>query len=369
MKILHVCKKYPDALGGDAVVVSNLVNQQQKSGHNVSVLTSNCEEIVNSEIVYKFGLKDTPSNLDKITLKRIASLLVLFFKAYGIIKHTKPDIIHTHSVDMACIISFAARHFHVPIVHTFHIVTFNDKRQSLIRRKTELLLLRLSGPKIVTAPNMYEVRSLRSAGVKNAQLLPNGVDLSQWGRNEKIKKSNKFQFVSVGRLEAQKDFESLISAVKILSEDNTVKFHLTIVGDGSKKQFLNNKIKQLKLTSVVDIKPPLTQQELNSLYAKSDCFVIASLWETTPLTFLEACAAGLPVISTKVGILREESENRIALLVDISNINSLASAMRQIILNYDLAIALNHQSMMEIMKKYTWEHISDNLNQKYEKLI
>ena len=79
MKIMHVLKKYPRALGGDAVVVANLQKQQEAAGHQTAIVTSNCDEIINGKHIYKCGLKDTPTGLDKITPKRLLSLISLFF--------------------------------------------------------------------------------------------------------------------------------------------------------------------------------------------------------------------------------------------------------------------------------------------------
>ncbi len=64
MKILHISKKYPQALGGDAVVVSNLQKQQLAAGHQVVIVTSNCDEIASAKHVYKVGLNDTAAGLD-----------------------------------------------------------------------------------------------------------------------------------------------------------------------------------------------------------------------------------------------------------------------------------------------------------------
>jgi len=135
MNILHVCKKYPLALGGDAVVVANLQKQQQAAAHQVAIVTSNCDEIQCGAHIYKLGLKDTPAGLDVITLRRMASLLVLLFKMFVILPKERPDVIHTHSIDMAFFASFAARLYGIPIVHTFHIVTFYDATQPALRRR------------------------------------------------------------------------------------------------------------------------------------------------------------------------------------------------------------------------------------------
>ena len=65
MNILHVTKKYPNALGGDAVVVSNFVKFQRADGHQVTILTNNCDEIDDDVKTLKIGLKATSSDLDR----------------------------------------------------------------------------------------------------------------------------------------------------------------------------------------------------------------------------------------------------------------------------------------------------------------
>ena len=56
MKILHLTKKYPDAFGGDAIIVSNLESEQTKLGHKISILTPNCPEIRAKENVFKLRI-------------------------------------------------------------------------------------------------------------------------------------------------------------------------------------------------------------------------------------------------------------------------------------------------------------------------
>ena len=204
MKIMHVCKKYPGAMGGDAIVVANLQKQQEKAGHTVAIVTSNCDDIKKGRHIYKIGFKDTPSGLDAITPRRLLSLLVLAVRMFGILRAERPDVIHTHSVDMAFFVSFAARFYHIPVVHTFHIVTFYDPSQSVLRRKSELWLAKKAGLRCATAPNSYDVRMLQKAGLEKTILLPNGVDISYLDIGGRASPSETFTFISVGRLEPQK---------------------------------------------------------------------------------------------------------------------------------------------------------------------
>ncbi|HEU5186894.1 MAG TPA: glycosyltransferase family 4 protein, partial [Candidatus Saccharimonadales bacterium] len=294
MKILHVCKKYPPILGGDAIVVSHLVNQHL-ANHDIVIVTSNCVGIPNDPHIYKLGLADTPSGLDAITLKRIISLFIIFFRMFAILYKERPHVIHTHSVDMAFFASFAARFFNIPLVHTFHIVTFYDTQQSALRRKSELWLLQKAKPCFVTAPNNYDVQKLQAAGVHQAVLLPNGVDLTFWTPSEPAH-NKQFTFLAVGRLEDQKGYTYLIKAVAQLTKKVTEPFSVMIIGEGSQKNALKELAHAHNVDHLVELAGGKTPKQTRALLKKADALVCPSLYETTPLTLLEAWATKTPVI-------------------------------------------------------------------------
>lgn len=309
MKILHIVKKYPHALGGDAVVVANLQKQQQHNGHTVAVITSNCAEIPERAHLYKVGLKNTPAKLDDITFKRLFSLLMLFLQMFTILPKERPDVIHTHSIDMAYFASFAARLFGVPIVHTFHIVTFYDASQSALRRKTEMWLAKRARLSYATAPNTYDVQQLRAAGLNRTLLLPNGVDVPFWMVQPHNRPTDTFTFLAIGRLEHQKGYEYLIKAAFLLSCNLTRPFRVIIAGEGSQGTMLRNLVHDLQIDDIVSFAGRKNPEEVRALLAEADAVVLPSLYETTPVTLLEAWAANVPVIVTSVGIMRNTSEN------------------------------------------------------------
>ncbi len=124
MRILQVTKKYPNALGGDAIVTFNLEKQQMKLGHEVFILTTNCDEIIDKPNVIKFGLKDLAQNWDFVTFKRLFSSLILFFLSFSLIKKIRPDVVHSHSVDLGFILSFICKLYKIPIINQCHGVFF-----------------------------------------------------------------------------------------------------------------------------------------------------------------------------------------------------------------------------------------------------
>lgn len=363
MKILHVTKKYPHAMGGDAVVVANLQKQQQAAGHNVVIVTSNCNEIEDGDHIYKVGLKDTPTGLDSITTKRMVSLVALFFRMFIVLSKERPDVIHTHSVDMAFFVSFAARWYRIPIVHTFHIVTFYDETQPVLRKKSELWLAKKAGARHVTAPNIYDVKKLQTAGLGQAVLLPNGVDLAFWKPHASTKKNNEITFVAVGRLEDQKGYEYLIRAVALLAKTQPLK--IIIIGDGSQKTTLEALVRSLKVENKVTLAGQKNPKEIHTLLSRAHGTIFPSLYETTPLTLLETWAVGTPAIATPVGILRGITPNfKAAFMIPPRNHYALAGAMQRFIDDKPLRKATARAGQTEV-QKYAWPAVAQTLETIY----
>jgi len=363
MKILHVCKKYLPVVGGDAVVVGNL-QKQQAPNHTVVIVTSNCAEITSTSHLYKIGLKDTSAGLDNITIKRIVSLFMLGMRMFAILYKERPDVIHAHSVDMAFFVSFAARLFTVPIVHTFHIVTFYDPNQSALRRKTELWLIKKAKPRFITAPNTFDVEQLRSAGLHQTVLMPNGVDVTFWKRSTSPT-SKIFSFLAIGRLERQKGYEYLLEAVALLAKEPVGSFKVTIIGEGSQKKYLQKFAKTLHIDKHVTFVGSKEPAEVKALLANADAMVCASLYETTPLTLLEAWSAAVPVITTPVGILHDEPAGfAAAFVVPLKDEQGLMQAMGTCMTNKVsrmMVAAMGHKEA----KKYAWPVINQSAEALY----
>lgn len=354
LSILHVCKKYPPALGGDTVVVSHLEREQKKNGHRVIIVTSRLKDLARRSGLYGIGLPETGAGLDAITPRRLLSLLILGVKMFAILRRERPNVIHTHSVDMAFFVSFAARWYHIPLVHTFHIVTFYDSRQSWLRRHSELWLARGAGAYRLTAPNSYDVAQLQAAGLRRTVLLPNGVDLDYWQVTPQ--KSPVFSFVAFGRLESQKGYEYLIKAAALLKDHDP--FTVTMIGEGTRLGALKKLAHTLDVTDIVTFVGRKSAAETRTLLASADAVVQPSLYETTPLTLLEAWAAGKPVITTPVGILRDTDRAfRAAHVVPLRDEYALMEAMHHLMNNAEERRLIAQNAKQEV-KQYNWPTIA-----------
>jgi len=363
MIILHLTKKYYPMIGGDAYAVNNLKREQVEIGHKVFVLTSNCDEIIQSEDVFKYGLKNTSANLDKITVKRIVSLFCLFFVGFRLLRKLKPEIIHSHSADLGFFISFAAKFYKIPVVNTCHGISFDDNQYFFLKRLAEKFFLKHSGFKwlIVVDRNGFEI--LKKAGIKNGIYVPNGVDIHKFKKQSKEKMGEKTRFLFVGRLEKQKGLEHLIKAAKILCKNND--FELIIVGDGKEAEILKRDVIENGVDDVVKFNGKLSEQELIQQYFRSDIFVLPSLWEGLPLTLLEAAAAGMPIIATEVGgISSVFSHGKNAILVKAGESGELVREMQRLKEDKKLrdTLGINARKLAE---EYSWEKSAKELDSIY----
>ena len=168
---------------------------------------------------------------------------------------------------------------------------------------------------------------------------------------EKLKKETvnlqkeRFTFITVGRLEKQKNHILLINAFHRLNLDAELWF----IGDGCLREDLEFKIKELGIEK--NIRLLGRQKNPYKFLEIADCFVFSSNYEGFPNVVLEALACGLPVISTdcKSGpreiiapdsdFKKQTDEIEIAkygILVPINNAQKMTQAMQMIMSDKEL---------------------------------
>lgn len=108
--------------------------------------------------------------------------------------------------------------------------------------------------------------------------------------------NSKYRLVTVCRLVNWKGVDGLIRILADLPDCD-----LLIVGDGPERSALEQLTKQLNLSSRVHFTGSLTHASVMSALKSADLFVLNSVYEGLPHVLLEALAAGLPIVATKIG--------------------------------------------------------------------
>lgn len=195
----------------------------------------------------------------------------------------------------------------IPIIITFNNANkLTSEDMGIVGRSVAYMnrMLSNNADYIVTVSKALENELVKeNYPAEKIRTIYNGIDIDELKKlsEEKVEPDYKnmftndfFKIISVGRLSVQKDYFSLLRAVKIVNKEFPCK--LFILGEGELRKDLLNEIIKLDIENSVYlagwVKNPY------KFLINSDLFVLSSLWEGFPNVILEALSCGLPVIST-----------------------------------------------------------------------
>lgn len=176
---------------------------------------------------------------------------------------------------------------------------------------------------------------------------------------------------TVGRLAAVKDQLTLIRALAhILADQPDYRSHLRgiLVGDGPERAALERAIAEAGLQDVIWLAGD--REDIPALLARMDVFVLPSLGEGVSNTILEAMAAGLPVVATRVGgnpelvVPGETGE-----LVPVGDASALAAALRALLDEPELAARLGAAGRERVRRNFDWPRTVAAYLQVYDEVL
>ncbi len=175
--------------------------------------------------------------------------------------------------------------------------------------------------------------------------------------------------ISVGRFVDKKaPYYNILAFAKVLR--HCPGLELVMVGDGPLLETCRNLARYLEIDDCVTFIGVLSREEIVELFARSRFFiqhsVIANNGDTegTPVSILEAQAAGLPVVSTKhAGINEAVVDGKTGFLVAEHDITSMATRMKQLAENNELAKKMSIQAKRHITENYSMERHIQKINE------
>jgi len=173
---------------------------------------------------------------------------------------------------------------------------------------------------------------------------------------------------TIANLYSAKGLEYLIKAADILKykiQDTRYKHtKFVVIGEGRERKKLENLIKKYKLKNSFFL--PGAIPDAYKYLKAFDIFVLPSVKEGFPWTILEAMAAEVPIVATKVGGIPEIIEdNRNGIIVKPRSSRQLAEAAKELIKNPELRNKLSREARKTVEQKFTL----DKMVNKIEKLL
>jgi glycosyltransferase involved in cell wall biosynthesis len=230
-------------------------------------------------------------------------------EARRLLREFAPDVLISFLYQANVVSRVAAKLAGVPVViSSIRNENFGGRRRELAMRATDRLAT------VTTTNSALASASLTRRKVARADRLvvvPNGVDVSVFDvpapqraatrsqlRAELGVATDDLLWLAAGRLVPQKDVATLLEAFAQHRRDHA-RSRLVIAGDGPLRDELTAHARALGLDGAVTLLG--MRSDIPALMCAADVFVMSSAWEGLPNAVMEAMAARLPVVTTRVG--------------------------------------------------------------------
>ena len=244
-----------------------------------------------------------------------------------LIKNYRPAFVHAHSFKSGFVVRLAARVTRVPSLFTAHGWSFTPGvpvAQKILGLCTEALLCRLCEAVITISEHDFKLaKRFRIGSSERRHLIPNAA-----ASIEKLAtpQNTPVRLLTIGRLTPVKNQSLMLRAMIHLPDDVT----LTVVGEGSERPALLQLRTELGLEDRVTLYGEV--QDVTPFLHAAQIFVLTSRYEGLPISILEAMSAGLPVVSTDVGGIREAVlPGKTGLLVPRGDLAAMIAGLEQLI--------------------------------------
>jgi glycosyltransferase involved in cell wall biosynthesis len=298
------------------------------------------------------------------------------------IRRYRPHIVHTHTAKAGFVgraAALAARPRPI-IVHTFHghvLAGYFGRSKTEIYRRIERRLGRSSDLLIgVSQATVDELIRLRVAAPDRFRLVRLGLDLDRYrasrpgdraaARAEMGLNDEDVLVVFVGRVVPIKRLDVLLAAIKQASSEYA-SVHLAVVGDGEMRPDLERHAEALGLGERVHFLG--YRRDLVPIFAAGDIAAVSSDNEGTPVSLIEAGAAGLPAVATNVGGVSEVVTPETGELVAPSDPGALGGAIARFANHPDARRLAGAHARERVVARYSASRLIADVGALYEDLL
>lgn len=265
----------------------------------------------------------------------------------AIVKKLKPEIIHAQFGNNGVLIAPIAKEFNIPLVVTFHgyDVSILTKKPFWIQNYKKLFQ---TGQLFIGVSN-HICNKIKNLGCNENKIIrfAAGIKIENFKfRETVIDVDQEIKLIHIGRLIEKKSPLLLIKAFKLVSDyyENKLKLSLTIIGDGPLQDDTMKLIKQLNLNEKVKMLGAVKHDEIMNLLYESHIYTQHCVTaqngdqEGLGISFLEASATGLPIVTTNHNGIPDAVINyKTGFLVPEGDYQTMAKKIIELIENPDLA--------------------------------
>lgn len=311
-------------------------------------------------------------NVYRIKCPKILFPVFAFFKANKLHKKNNYDAVWSI---MAAYAGFAALFFKLTHPKVPYLLTLQEGDPlEYIKRKVNfvypLFKMIFTRADFIQVISNYLADWAKEMGAKcPVEVVPNGVNIikfeAQSTKSEIIKNKNEKILITTSRLVKKNGIGDVIDALQYLPEN--IKF--LILGNGLLEKELKTQVSRLKFQDRVIFLGHVDHKEMPKYLHGADIFIRPSLSEGMGNSFIEAMAAGLPVIATAVGGIPDFlKDTETGLFCEVNNPKSIAEKVKLLLENQELRIKIINNAKKMVEEKYDWNLIAKKMKVIFNKL-
>jgi glycosyltransferase involved in cell wall biosynthesis len=302
--------------------------------------------------LHRLGAARRPSPGDGASLVRLVRLA------------RRAEVVHVHSAKAGFLGRLAAllawrteRCAYTPHAWSFWAAS---GAEAAAYRRLERLAARWC--RAIVAVSSDEREAGLAAGVgrlEQYRVIPNGVDP---GRFDRPRAPVPGRILFLGRLARQKRPDLALRALAQLERPDA---EVVLASDGPDRQALERLAGELGVAGRVRFLG--YREDVPALLAEAACVLLTSDYEGLPLTVLEAMAAGVPVVATRVGGV-EEALGDTGVIVDQGDAEAIAAGLARVLGDAEAAARLGERGRARVLERFTRERMVADTVVLYEEL-
>lgn len=365
MKVLLFSTAYLPHIGGAELALKEITDRLP--GVEFDLMTAKLKrglpdfERVGNINVHRIGAGN--KILDKPLLSNLG-----FLKAINLHKKKKYDLIHGVMASQGSAAAYLFKFFYPKMPFVLTLQEGDLGRNSPFDRFWQRRIIKKADAITVISGYLADFAKRYN---KNASLhiVPNGVDLKKY-QAPRIRNQNdneKKVITTVSRLVKKNGIDILIEAAKELEIDN---WELKIIGGGPEEKRLKNLAKKSGIAEKTKFIGSVSNEEVPKYLAEADVFVRPSRSEGLGSAFLEAMAAGIPIIGTNVGGIPDFLEDgKTGLFVKTDDPKDLAEKIDTVLGDEKLRKGLSENGRKLVEERYNWDKIAGQMKGVYHEII
>lgn len=365
MKILMISIDYPPVPGGISAHAYELTKAMVKAGHQVTVVTRRRGDEPERS-------KPEGWEVYRVSLKYLALFYGLQLRNFvrRLLPALQPDIIHIHGMGPLEWYDID----HIPLAYTNHTSGYLKRLKKGGWRRMTMLKRHFAKVDLFLAPSrelLHVPFELKAPKV----FIANGVDAAKFLHNDEARRTIRRDLgigeeetvaVVTRRLVEKNGVLHLARAMEFLKEtDPEVRY--IVIGEGPERPAVEKEFSRHCGRRAIFLGNK-THDEIVDYYSAADFSILPSLMEATSISGLEAMAAGLPLVGTRVGGIPELIRDGInGYLCRPADPRDLADKIHAL-LGQDLP-AMGRQSKAMVDEQFEWQRIAEKTLDSYRLIL